>query len=148
MLQSLVISQLYKMNYIKITQNDLIQEAEDIAEMIKKPSLIADTNAIMTFLETIQFSMRKSGSVLWIVSGNGEITSVSGQEDSTTEEERRLSMMEMQEYLDPVFEGKQVVWKNEFQSRFTKPRLSIAHPGENRRPGRFGRVYPYGAFLS
>ena len=128
MLQSIVYTQLYRMNYLKITQNDLIKEAKDIAEMIKKPSIIADYNAQKTFLETIQLSMKKSGSVLWIVAYNGEITSVNGQSETSTEEERRLSVMEMQEYLDPVFEGNEVVWTNEFQSRFMKPMLSIACP--------------------
>jgi len=128
MLQGLVLAQLYSMNYGSITQNDLIKEAEDIAVMLQKPSIITDINAQMTFLETIELSMKKSGSDLWIVQSNGQIISVSGNENSSSEEERRLSIIEMQDYLDPVFEGKQVVWKNEFQSRFLKPMLSIAHP--------------------
>ncbi len=128
LLQSLVLTQLYKMSYLKLTQNDLVKEAENIADMIKKPSIISDINAQMVFLEAIQLSMKKSESVLWIVSTNGKIISVSGQASASSEEERRLSVMEMQEYLDPVLEGKQVVWENEFQSRYAKPMLSIAQP--------------------
>lgn len=128
MLQSIVLTQLYRSSDLKVKQKELITEAEDIANMIKKPSIIADINAQMVFLQAIQLSMKKSDSVLWIVSNNGQITSVSGQDAANSEEERKLSMIEMQEYLDPVFEGKQVVWENEFQSRFTKPMLSIACP--------------------
>ncbi len=127
-LQSLVMTQLYRMNYLKLTQNDLIEEAEEIAEMLKKPSLYSDMDAVMIFMETIQLSMRKSDSVLWIVNSSGGITSVSGQKDEASDSERKLSPVEIEEYLEPVFEGKQVVWKNEFESRFNKPMLSIAHP--------------------
>ena len=43
------------------------------------------------FLQAIQLSMKKSDSVLWIVANNGQITSVSGQDASNSEEERKLS---------------------------------------------------------
>ena len=128
MLQSLVLTQLYRMSYQKVTENDLVAEAQNIAEMIKKPSIIADINAQMTFMETIQLSMKKSDSVLWIVYPNGTIRTVSGQQETSESETRRLSIMEMQDYLDPVFEGNQVVWKSKFADRFTKPMLSIAYP--------------------
>ncbi len=128
-LQSFVMTQLYRMNYLKLTQNDLIEEAEEIAEMIKGPLLNADMDSVMIFMETIQLSMRKSDSVLWIVSGSGEIASVSGQDDEASDNERKLSPTEIEEYLKPVFEGKQIVWKNEFETRFNnKPMLSIAQP--------------------
>ena len=127
MLQSIVITQLYKMDYLKITQQDLVKEAEDIAGMIK-PSLITDYNAQEVFFEAIQLSMQKSDSILWIVGKGGQITSVSGQEESSSSESRNLSLGELQEYLEPVFEGKQVVWENEFQSRFSKPMITIAQP--------------------
>ncbi len=127
MLQSLVMTQLYRRDYLQITQQELIEEAENVAEMMLSP-LINTDSALRVFLESIQLSMIKSNSVLWIVSPYGEILSIKGQREDASDESKRFSIKEMQDYLEEVLKGKQVIWKNEFTSRFKKPMLTIAQP--------------------
>jgi signal transduction histidine kinase len=125
MLQSVVMTQLYRRDYLQLTQKELIEEAEKIGEMMLSPSL-SNNSAVQVFLESIQLSMEKSNSVLWLVTPYGKIISEKGENDN--DDSKRLSIKEMQDYLEPAHEGKRVIWENEFNSRFNKPVMTIAQP--------------------
>lgn len=129
MLQSVVMTQLYRRDYLQLTQKELKEEAENIAEMLRSPTL-RDPNALIAFLESVQLSMGKSNSVLWVVTPAGRISTVQGKDEKVDGTEH-LTVKEMQNYLEHVKEGKQVIWQNEFNSRFNKPMLTIAQPVMN-----------------
>lgn len=141
MLQSVVMTQLYRRDYLQLTQKELKEEAENIAEMLRSPTL-RDPNALKAFLESVQLSMGKSNSVLWVVTPTGRIFTVQGKDEESKGSEQpsgeneqadgteHLTVKEMQNYLEHVLEveGKQVIWQNEFNSRFNKPMQTIAQP--------------------
>ncbi|MCK5129338.1 MAG: HAMP domain-containing protein [Clostridiales bacterium] len=120
-------TQLYRRDYLNIAKAELVEDAELYAEMLVRPSLVPDS-AQRVFIESIQLSMEKSNSELWIVNRYGKIRSLRGENEDAPDEMKQLTIKEIQDYLQIVLEGKQVIWENEFMSRFKKPMLTIAQP--------------------